>query len=90
MEGGHGMIISNVKLVDICLLKPHEHVDESDLKCLTEEINKHGFWHVPIIFDKESGVIMDGHHRYNFALISGFSKIPSYEMSYRSESGKGI
>lgn len=79
------MIVTDVKLVDINFLRPHEDIDEANLTSLTEKIHKNGAWDTPIIIDKESGIIMDGHHRYNFALTSGLSRVPCYEMSYSSE-----
>lgn len=76
---------TEVKLVDINFLRPHEDVDEANLTVLTRKIHENGTWNTPIIIDKDSGIIMDGHHRHKFALASGLSRVPCYEMSYFSE-----
>lgn len=79
------MIITDMKLFDIKSLHPHEEIDPLQLNLLSKKINKEGKWIIPIIIDRETHIIMDGHHRYSFAQKSGFSLIPCYEMSYSSE-----
>lgn len=74
-----------IKLIDIKLLRPHEETNLIHLEKLHEKINKDGFWSNPIIIDSDTNIIMDGHHRYSFAKIAGFSLVPCYEMSYSSK-----
>ncbi|PHM23945.1 ParB N-terminal domain-containing protein [Xenorhabdus budapestensis] len=73
-----------MKLVRLKELHPHEEIDPIHLAILFEGIHQEGVWRIPIIIDKDTGIIMDGHHRYNVAVISGFSVVPCYEMSYSS------
>jgi len=77
-----------MQLVELNKLKPHEEIDPINLDLVTSKIMDDGFWFIPIIVDKGTGIIMDGHHRYNFALQSGFSVIPCYQLSYSSEKVK--
>ena len=36
----------------------------------------------PIIVDRKTNIILDGHHRYNCAKILGLKKIPAYLVNY--------
>ncbi|MEQ1966509.1 transcriptional regulator [Xenorhabdus nematophila] len=74
-----------MKLVNLKKLHPHEEINPINLAILLEKIHREGQWRIPLIIDKDTGIIMDGHHRYHVAVISGFSVAPCYEMSYSSE-----
>ncbi|KLU15849.1 hypothetical protein AFK69_03020 [Xenorhabdus sp. GDc328] len=76
---------TDVKLVSIKDLYPHEETDPINFAVLLDKINQEGQWRIPLIIDRDTGIIMDGHHRYNVAAILGFSVVPCYEMSYLSE-----
>lgn len=81
-------MLSEMKLIDIKLLHPHEEIDPFQISLLNKKINKEGKWSIPIIIDRDTHIIMDGHHRYRFAQTAGFSVIPCYEMSYSSANVK--
>ncbi|ENO1077282.1 hypothetical protein [Enterobacter asburiae] len=74
----------NMKLIDLKKLRPHEEIDPVALQMLSGKIIRDGYWMTPVIIDKDTGIIMDGHHRYNFAVQFGLSIIPCYELSYSS------
>ncbi|MDE9483929.1 transcriptional regulator [Xenorhabdus bovienii] len=76
--------MTDMKLVNLEKLHPHEETDPINLVILLEKIHREGQWRIPLIIDKDTGIIMDGHHRYNVAVISGFLVVPCYEMSYSS------
>jgi len=69
-------------LIDISRLRDHEEVDPSCFKELMKELIEDGFQRDPIIVDKESGVVLDGHHRRNILKTLGYSKIASYQVQY--------
>lgn len=78
------MRFSAMKLIDVHKLRPHEEVDPINLDMLATKINREGYWFIPVLIDQETKIIMDGHHRYNFALQAGLSVIPCYQLSYSS------
>ncbi|MEN4739115.1 transcriptional regulator [Pantoea agglomerans] len=82
------MHYSAMRLLDINKVIPHEDIDPINLDLISSKILEDGFWFIPVIIDEETGIIMDGHHRYNFAVQSGFSVIPCYQLSYSSEKVK--
>ncbi|MGV2876691.1 transcriptional regulator [Pantoea vagans] len=82
------MHYSAMRLLDINKIIPHEDIDPINLDLVSSKILEDGFWFIPVIIDEETGIIMDGHHRYNFAVQSGFSVIPCYQLSYSSEKVK--
>lgn len=65
-------------------LKPHEDVIES---IVVENINmlKRRCKIVPIVVDRNSLTILDGHHRHQAAVILGLDKIPVILVDYLSE-----
>lgn len=79
------MHFSTMRLMNIHELKPHEDVDPINLNLLTMKINQDRYWFIPVLVDKDTGIIMDGHHRYNFAIQTGLSVIPCYQLSYSSD-----
>lgn len=79
------MHFSTMQLINIHELKPHEEVDPVNLELLTMKIKQDRYWFIPVLVDTDTGIIMDGHHRYNFALRAGFSLIPCYPLSYSSD-----
>lgn len=74
-----------VILIDIEILKPHEKIIESHLKEIMEQIQNDGFINNPIIVDRKTLIILDGHHRYNAAKKLGLSKVPACLVDYNSE-----
>ncbi|MEZ2605026.1 hypothetical protein [Kluyvera intermedia] len=79
------MHFSAMQLINIHELKPHEEIDPINLSLLSEKIYRDRYWFTPVLMDEHTGIIMDGHHRYNFALQAGFSVIPCYQLSYSSD-----
>jgi len=72
-------------LIDILRLRDHEKVDPFRFKELMKELIEDGFQRDPIIVDKESGVVLDGHHRRNILKTLGYSKIASYQVQYTED-----
>lgn len=69
--------------VDIGWLKPHEKVVNQDrVKALVDAIGRWGAYRKPLLVDRESGSILDGHHRYFAAQTLGLSKVPAALVDY--------
>ncbi|AAY80819.1 ParB N-terminal domain-containing protein [Sulfolobus acidocaldarius] len=65
-------------------LRPHEDVILSIVNENIEILRKDNSM-APIIVDKNSMVILDGHHRYYASLSLGLPKIPAIMIDYNSE-----
>tara|TARA_B100000575_G_C23078266_1_gene621127 strand:- start:971 stop:1408 length:438 start_codon:yes stop_codon:yes gene_type:complete len=80
-------IITDVIYEDVNLLYPHERIIDKNKNVLKEKfINSHGIFFISsIIICNESGLIIDGHHRYNALKELGLSKIPVTKINYKSK-----
>jgi hypothetical protein len=77
----------NSKIVYLSLnqLKPHEHISSRRVKQLVRAIKGRELFTVPIIVDKKSRVILDGHHRVAALRRLGYTKVPAILVDYRSQ-----
>ena len=75
-------------LVDIRKLTCHEKVDKNRLYKLQKEIEARQAIYKPIIVDRRSYVILDGHHRYTVLKQLGARKVPVYFVDYLSPNVK--
>jgi hypothetical protein len=73
-----------IKNIAIGSLKPHEEICPLHLKNLRAEIKKDGCVKDPIIADKNTLVILDGHHRWNSLLSLGAAFCPCCLVDYQS------
>jgi len=69
-------------LVDRKELRPHEQVDDARIAELSAEITSDGVLRYPVIVDKGSMVILDGHHRVTVLTKLGCTFIPAYLVDY--------
>ncbi len=69
---------SYVKIVDISLIKQHEQIRKAHLKEIKAQIEADGFIDDPIIVDKNTMIILDGHHRFNALKLLGLHAIPVF------------
>ncbi len=65
-------------------LNPHEKVRPNRLKELTKEILEEGILRTPIIVDRKTRVILDGHHRYRILQMLGAKVVPALLVEYSS------
>lgn len=63
-------------------LLPTERHDPVRVGELIEKVKKKGFWTTPILVEKNSLAIMDGHHRTAVALKLNLKKVPVVKLSY--------
>lgn len=73
-----------IKIIENHRLKQHEEVENDHLLTLLEQIRRDGFIDVPLVVDKNTGVILDGHHRFNVIKQLGFSHSPCLLVDYQS------
>ena len=73
------------EIVNISLLKPLELVFPSHLKNLTRMFKSDGKIKSPILADRETGIVLDGSHRYIFFLQSGYKTLPVRFVNYSDE-----
>ena len=74
---------------DLTLLRPEqllptEEFIEARVQDVSREIEALGYWRYPLLVEQDTHVIMDGHHRREFALRSAFSWVPCLLLDYSS------
>ncbi|GAG02374.1 unnamed protein product, partial [marine sediment metagenome] len=72
-------------LVSINKLKSHEAVNKKHLDVLLGEIKKDGVLKHPVVVDRKTNVILDGHHRVTALKKLGIKKIPVYLVDYMNK-----
>ncbi len=72
----------DIQLMTIDILLPHEYVDLDHVIHLKKLIVKDGHWNQPIVIDRKSNIVMDGHHRLEAAKKVGLRKIPCAIFDY--------
>jgi len=71
----------HLKLVEISLLFPHEKINKKRLPKLLAKVKKDQFV-TPIVADKKTFVILDGHHRFEIMKTLKFKTVPVYLVNY--------
>jgi L-serine kinase (ADP) len=61
----------------------HENVDKKKVATLVLELSKTRVLRKPIVVEKNTRIILDGHHRVEAFHILGFTEIPSFVVSYK-------
>lgn len=72
-------------LLDPKRLKAHERVDERTVEALERELSEEGVVRDPIWVDRETGVILNGHHRFRALIALGARRIPAWLIDYDDE-----
>ena len=78
--------IYSFALIDSAALIPHEEVEEERLLLLVKEITRDGTLNSPVMVDRSSMVILDGHHRVKALRLLGCHLTPAYLVDYRHPS----
>jgi len=78
--------MNKIKLIYLKELKCHEQTQESRVLRLMKMIEKKGEFIKPIVVEKNSKVILDGHHRVEAIKRLGYTKIPARLVNYNSVS----
>lgn len=74
--------MGEIKIIAIKNLKPHEEIIPENLEKVKEKIEKNGYLINPVIVDRDSLVILDGHHRVKALYMLGYRNIPAYLVDY--------
>jgi len=76
--------VTNIELVELNKLKPHEEVDPVHLQDLMEEIKSDGILKFAIAVEKDNDIILDGHHRVAALKELGCTRILVVFVDYSS------
>jgi len=76
--------IKTLVLVEMTRLIGHEEIMEDYLEKLKNIIEYDGVLKKPIVVDKSTNIIIDGHHRLEALKRLGCSRIPVYFVNYKS------
>ena len=77
--------MTKYNIVPIKTLKPLEKVFPIHLKNLAKMIEIDGIIKYPLIVDKNTGIVLDGSHRYVYFLGRGYKEIPVQFVDYNDE-----
>ena len=78
--------LEEVDLVEIASLRDHEEVIPDNLETRTSKLLRKGFYK-PIIVDRGSMVILDGHHKWTAAKSLGLARVPVIMVDYLVDEG---
>jgi hypothetical protein len=70
------------ELVPIGWLLPHEEVKARNVDKLHEMTLRWRAYTKPLLADRQTGAILDGHHRYHVGLRLGLSRLPCILVDY--------
>jgi hypothetical protein len=71
-----------VELVPLEILRPHEETISKKVDELERMTHRWKAYVLPLVIDGNSGVILDGHHRYQVALRLGLKCLPCVQVDY--------
>ena len=73
-------------LIHVSEIFPHEQVSQKRVKQIIKTITSHQYDLPPIIIDRKTKVIIDGHHRFHAIKELNYNQIPCIELDYLSDS----
>ena len=76
---------SDVQLVLVEWLKPHEEIKEKARDKLLDMTNRWGGYTKPLLVDMNTGAILDGHHRHSVAKLLNLTKVPALCVDYLND-----
>lgn len=80
------MLDTRFALRDPATLHPHEEVRPQRVEELVERIRKDGHIQDPIVVDRDTGVVLDGHHRLTALQRLGCRSVPVHLVNYHDPS----
>lgn len=72
----------DVTLVPVSWLKAHEEIKVRNRDKLLEMTERWGGYTKPLIVDRATGAILDGHHRHSVGLLLGLKRVPAICLDY--------
>lgn len=82
----HLLMKNTITMVDVHKLISHERVNHGRLIEVRTLVRNQGVLYEPVIVDRESNVILDGHHRVQVLRELGVKRVPVCYVNYRSPS----
>jgi len=73
-----------IVLFELKKLREHEKIESIYLEKLKKQIQKDGILKRPIVVDKNTKIILDGHFRFNVLKQLGYPRIPVFFVDYNS------
>ena len=74
---------NSMQLIAINKVKSHERTFGRRVECLVKDIKTEGSIKQPIIVDKHSLMVLDGHHRVAALRRLGAARVPAYLLDYQ-------
>jgi len=71
--------------VPMGILRPHELTRPKKVDELEKMTNRWNAYVLPLVVDKKTGVILDGHHRHQVALRLGLQCLPCVQVDYMGD-----
>ena len=75
----------DVELVPLEWLKAHEEIKPRNRDKLLEMTKRWGGYTKPLIVDKHTGAILDGHHRHSIAHLLQLKRVPAICVDYLAD-----
>ena len=72
----------DIALIDVARLRPTEEVKAARVDRLMKQMRMEGLQRRPILVERDSLAILDGHHRYHAALQLGLTRIAAVLIAY--------
>lgn len=72
-----------IEFISTETILPNEEHSATHAAELASAMKSSGLWRVPIILERESLAVMDGHHRLAAARSLGVAKVPVLRLEYR-------
>jgi hypothetical protein len=73
---------SDVELVPLAWLKPHEEIKIRNRNKLLDMTKRWGGYTKPLLVDRATGSILDGHHRWSIAIELELARVPVILIDY--------
>ncbi len=74
-----------VDLVHLDTLRPHELTIPKKVDELEKMTNRWNAYVLPLVVDKKTGVILDGHHRHQVAIRLDLKRLPCVQVDYMGD-----
>lgn len=74
-----------VDLVPVDFLRPHELTIQKKVDELEKMTHRWRAYVLPLVIDRNTGVILDGHHRHQVALRLNLKCIPCVQVDYQED-----
>ena len=76
MKGTSTETAMEITLVDMAWLKPHEEIQPERVTELQAQFEASGHVDLPLLVDRVTGTILDGHHRFSVGQALGLARMP--------------